>query len=95
MKMNARQRNHVIVRQSDALVDRQMRYDAKETYRSTCSMAKCKARPDYQYTFEVFSPAHEDWQIRDYFYCAQHMESIAQGKEMQITLLKHLCCSGR
>ena len=88
MSGKKRQRNHFIHNDGDELHSQQIRFSAGESYKSTCSKAKCRAHPDYHYTFEVFSPAHGDWQRRDYFYCAAHMKIVADKKRLKVPLLK-------
>lgn len=87
MQATGRQRNHVILNDSDDLRNRQMRHDAGESYMAACSHARCGSRPDYHYSFEVHSSAHGDWQKREYFYCMSHMEAVARRKSLALPVL--------
>ena len=64
-----------------------MRFDVGETYQARCSKPRCRNRPDYHYSFEVFSKVHGEWQQRDYFYCAAHMDTIAGQRGLELPVL--------
>lgn len=69
---------------SALLVKRQRSFDADAGSGGCCSTRHCFERPEYDYSFELYSTAHGGWHVRHYFYCPRHMTIVAQGKSLAI-----------